>query len=467
MIIKRYGLTPDLMGQNDWFICGSDSGEPSEWIYLGKLSEYGQRHKVKFDISKEKVVAIVGKRGQGKSYTLGSLIEGLCTKELNTTISSTKKQRGVILFDTLNIFQWMNIQVSGTADQSDEMKTQSRILKTWNLDPISLDVDVWIPKGYRFKLSSPNFKDLCIKVSDFSLDDWSAIFNIDIVREIKGQYFTEVFQKVVNIGWEDTNNEFHNPNVNYSISDLINCIQNDKDNELSIYRPETRRAIMQQLRSYEMHPMFNSPGTSLQELIKPGRISVILINSLPEDLRGVLVSVIIRRLLQERAGASQAAKDLLINSNLNKSQIEERIDFIKNSVPKSWVVIDEAQNIIPAGKYSSATESLIKFVKEGRNFGLSFIVTTQQPKSLDPNILSQVETFIIHKLVSLNDIEYILDNLKSPLPSEIKDNHNKITMKDLIRDISVGQAVLSDTNTARAFILEIRPRVSAHGGFEA
>lgn len=465
--MKRYGLFPEMRAEGDWCLCGSESGEPREWLFLGRLAEYGRRYNVKFDITREKVIAVVGKRGQGKSYTLGSLIEGLCTSDSESPIGVTTKQRGVLLFDTLNIFQWMNVPVSSAEHQSAEMKNQAAVLRSWGIPSVPLDVDVWIPAGYRYRLSSAIFKDLYLNVPDFSLDDWSSLLDLDIVRDIKGQYFTEVFQKVVDLGWTDTEGSYHRPNKNYMIWDLIECIQNDEDNELSIYRADTRRAVLQQLRAYERHPIFSGSGTPLPQLIAPGRVSVVLLNSLPEDLRGVLVSVIVRRLLQERAEASEAVKDLLINPDLDEDQRRQKRELVASSVPKSWVVIDEAQNVIPAGKRTSATASLVKFVKEGRNFGLSFVVTTQQPRALDPNVLSQVETFIVHKLVSQSDIDYILDNLKSPLPAEIKDNNVNISIRELIRDIGVGQAVVSDTNTPRCFVMEVRPRLSAHGGFEA
>jgi len=465
--MRRYGLYPEMREQGDWIICGSESGEPKEWFLLGRLSEYGRRYNVKFDVTKEKVMAIVGKRGQGKSYTLGSVVEGLCTADSESAIATTSKQRGVLLFDTLNIFQWMNIPVFSAEQQSGEMKNQAMTLRSWDLPSVPLDVDVWIPAGYRYRLSSSTSKDLYLNVSDFSLDDWSAMLDLDIVRDIKGQYFTEVFQKVVDIGWTDADGTYHRHNRNYMIWDLIECIQNDEDNASSIYRQDTRRAVLQQLRAYERHPIFSGSGTPLSQLISPGRASVVLLNSLPEDLRGVLVSVIIRRLLQERAEASEAVKDLLINPNLSEEQRRDKEKLVADSVPKAWVVIDEAQNVIPAGRRTSATTSVVKYVKEGRNFGLSFVVTTQQPRSLDPNVLSQVETFIVHKLVSQADIDYILDNLKSPLPTEIKDDNATISIKELIRDIGVGQAVVSDTNSPRCFVMEVRPRVSAHGGFES
>lgn len=465
--MKRYGLFPEMKASGNSCLCGSESGEPKEWLFLGRLSEYGRRYNVNFDVSREKVIAIVGKRGQGKSYTLGSLVEGLCTSESESAIGYTNKQRGVLLFDTLNIFQWMNVPVIPAEHQSTEMKNQVSVLQSWSIPYVPLDVDVWIPAGYRYRLSSTSFKDLYLNVPDFSLDDWSSLLDLDIVRDIKGQYFTEVFQKVVDLGWTDTQGSYHRPNRNYMIWDLIECIQNDEDNELSVYRSDTRRAVLQQLRAYERHPTFSGSGTPLHELITPGRASVVLLNNLPEDLRGVLVSVLVRRLLQERAEASEAQKDLLINPNLSPEQRKDKEELVASSVPKSWVIIDEAQNVIPAGKRTSASASLVKFVKEGRNFGLSFVVTTQQPRALDPNVLSQVETFIVHKLVSQSDVDYILDNLKSPLPLEIKDNNESISIRELIRDIGIGQAIVSDTNTSRCFVIEVRPRVSAHGGFEA
>ena len=465
--MKRYGLFPELTPEGEWALCGSESGDPQEWTYLGRLSEYGRRYKVKFDVTKEKVIAIVGKRGQGKSYTLGSLIEGLCTSEAQTSISLSKKQRGLLVFDTLNIFQWTNIRVTEAAQQSDEMRSQASIMAGWDINSESLDVDVWVPAGYRYASYSNTFREFCLNVSDFSLEDWGALLDLDVIRDIKGQYLTEVFQKVISIGWTDELGQEHEPNPAYGLEHLIECVELDSDNNLSVYRADTRRAVLQQLRAYSRHPIFAGPGTPLSELIRPGRASIILLNRLPEDLRGIIVSVIVRRLLQERAEASEAAKDLLINPSLEQSSREAREQLVAEAVPKTWVVVDEAQNLIPAGKRTSATTSLIKLVKEGRNFGLSFVVTTQQPRALDPNVLSQVETFMVHKLVSQADVDYILDNLKSSLPSDIKDDTSSISIRELIRDIGVGQVIVSDTNTARCFVMEVRPRVSAHGGFEA
>ena len=81
--------------------------------------------------------------------------------------------------------------------------------------------------------------------------------------------------------------------------------------------------------------------------------------------------------------------------------------------------------------------------------------------------MSQTETFFIHRLVSQADIEAVLSNLKSPPPEELKDESKTLKFQELIRELPVGYVAVSDANTARAFALQVRPRISAHGGFEA
>lgn len=147
---------------------------------------------------------------------------------------------------------------------------------------------------------------------------------------------------------------------------------------------------------------------------------------------------------------------------------EQRQELKKKAaqkVPPSWVSIDEAQNILPSERRTTATDTLIRFVREGRNYGLSFIVATQQPTAIDQRILAQVDTIMAHKLTVQSDIDYVRRNLKSNLPSDVKYSNVQLSFDELMRSLDVGQAFISDTETSRGFILEVRPRVSVHGGF--
>jgi hypothetical protein len=79
--------------------------------------------------------------------------------------------------------------------------------------------------------------------------------------------------------------------------------------------------------------------------------------------------------------------------------------------------------------------------------------------------LAQVDTLIVHKLTVQSDIDYIRKNIKSNLPEEVKYSNLVFNFDELIRSLDVGQALVSNTETDRAFLMEVRPRISVHGGF--
>jgi hypothetical protein len=91
--------------------------------------------------------------------------------------------------------------------------------------------------------------------------------------------------------------------------------------------------------------------------------------------------------------------------------------------------------------------------------------TTQQPSAIDSRILAQVDTMIIHRLTVQQDIEYVKRNLKSALPDEIKYSGRNLAFDESLRSLDVGQALVSNTELDRAFFMDVRPRITIHGGF--
>ena len=72
---------------------------------------------------------------------------------------------------------------------------------------------------------------------------------------------------------------------------------------------------------------------------------------------------------------------------------------------------------------------------------------------------------MVHKLTVQGDIDYIRKNIKSNLPEEVKYGNSSLDFDQIIRSLDVGQALVSNTETDRAFIMDVRPRISVHGGF--
>jgi len=459
--MKKFTVKPKLSASTTVRV-GEQIGSTGDWLFLGRLSETGSLTSVHFDVGSEHVVAFFGKRGSGKSFALGSFLEGLCPRSPESTISNISRARGIVLFDPLGVFQWMDVPLDESVELPILME-QLRLRRGWPLATEPLDVKVWHPRGTRTETTPSHHADFAIDYADLNAADWGDLLNVDILQDRMGQLLNDAYVKVVIEGWFDGKRRYE-PKTDYVADDLISCVRGDTE-LLANYQPETRRAVIQQLTVYRRNPLFADQGTRLTEFLRPGQLSVLVMNKLSDELRLVLVMTIIRKVIEARVTASEDEKHLKIRSDLTDEERAVLERRLAQAVPPCWIVVDEAQNVLPSERRTAATDILVKLVREGRNFGISFMVTTQQPTALDQRILSQVDTIIAHKLTVQSDIEYVRRNLKSNLPEEVKYGNTVLQFDELMRSLDVGQALVSNTEAPRSFLLEIRPRVSVHGGF--
>ena len=75
------------------------------------------------------------------------------------------------------------------------------------------------------------------------------------------------------------------------------------------------------------------------------------------------------------------------------------------------IILEEAQNYIPE-KYRRDRESIAKKVferiaREGRKYGVSLVVSSQRPSELSRTVLSQCNSFIVHRLQNPDDQKYV------------------------------------------------------------
>jgi len=459
-LAQKYKTQPLVARRNPNVELGSGT---REWVLLGRLAEVGPPKLVRLGLDYEHVLSIVGKRGSGKSFTLGSFLEGLCTTERETPLGLLEHRRAALLFDTLNIFQWMTAPVSA-GETSVHVEAQNRELTKWNLSPVQLNVDLWVPAGYENRVTN-RARPLRIRTRDMTAADWAALLGVDVVQDIMGQLVAHVIQNVTVRGWTHRDGTSISPQGDYGLQHVLDCLE--QDSQLSVdFTPGSIRAVRQRLQAYADGQLFGETGTPLNELLVPGRLSVVLLSGIPDDERLALIYLLIRKLLQERAAASEAAKSQELgfaDDPIDRARIAETLS---SAPPKSWVIIDEAQNVFPSEKQTSASATLLKFVREGRNFGLSLAFTTQQPTAIDSRIMAQVDTFVVHTLTVDRDIAAVRSNLKAPEPSSIMLDGKAISFLDAIRRLNVGQAFVSAVDTERSIFVDIRPRVSVHGGFE-
>src|ERR1700728_5252344 len=67
---RKYDIEPRMLGE---VRLGSDNGDNVVWA--GRLAERGDPYRIMFDGSENFVVLEVGKRGSGKSFGMGALLE--------------------------------------------------------------------------------------------------------------------------------------------------------------------------------------------------------------------------------------------------------------------------------------------------------------------------------------------------------------------------------------------------------
>ena len=84
------------------------------------------------------------------------------------------------------------------------------------------------------------------------------------------------------------------------------------------------------------------------------------------------------------------------------------------------IVLEEAQNYISENSDSVAKVVFEKIAREGRKYGVSLIVCSQRPSELSKTVLSQCNSYIIHRLQNPDDQRYI-KGLVSSASSDILD----------------------------------------------
>ncbi|MGQ9720497.1 MAG: ATP-binding protein [Candidatus Jordarchaeum sp.] len=399
--------------------------------------------KVLLDGVKPHVVFISGHRGSGKSYTMGVIAEELAESRLGIA---------TVLVDPMGIFWSMKYP--------NWEKRELESLDKWNLSPKGYDnVKVFIPIGFYDKVPEQT-KDapFSLRPSELTADDWCHTFSIERFSTL-GLLTEQVIEKVKNgykASIDDREVDIPGKGDNYTIDDLIICIENSTDiiSEDRGFRRDTRRALIARFSSAKQWGVFSAKGTSLMDLAAPNQVSVIDVSQLDDSLRALVIGILARRILKVRSQISRIEE---------ASQLGEAVDEkVEAEIPVTWLMIDEAHLLAPSRGVTAASDPLIDYAKLGRKPGCGLVLVTQQPSATDSRILSQLDILITHYLSYEPDINAFIKRSPAEVPLEVKDS-------GFLRNIPIGTTIVSDESITsnRALVVKIRPRLSQHSGREA
>lgn len=453
--------------QSKAVIFGSETeGEaPSNAILVGKVEETHPGHSLYnynlwLSTDFPSIIMIYGRRGTGKSYTMGTLAEGLISRGNNISISQSRY--AILLIDTLGQF-W---QITFPPPKSE--KQQLSDLANWGLKPNGYsNVQVFVPIGYN--KYADNWMDFSITISDLDLEDWCGLLQVDRYADRIGQLMGQVYEKVLNDGYThaerdpDTGNVVHQhqvqPKESYNLDDLIECLDFDLEinSKSQGYERATIRALRSRLADMRTWRVLSEHGTSIEEIFKAGLLTVINVSEADYSLKTLITGILTKKIFKARAEARAREEISRITNKPNE----------KPSIPPGWLFLDEAHNYCPESGIVSSKEWLIRYAKEGRSLGLGLVGTTQQPSALSTKLTSQINILICHGLAFSQDIAAVEARILNDMFEQIIINGEEIKtsiLERVLRNLDRGEALVSSTGVNRVFLGRIRPRSAAHGG---
>jgi len=166
-----------------------------------------------------------------------------------------------------------------------------------------------------------------------------------------------------------------------------------------------------------------------------GSINIIDLSLLPSEILFVIVSVLSRVIFEAHQRFRRMTGTILPTTLV----VEEAHNFIKR--------YDGDSDEITANKLCS--QSFEKIAKEGRKFGLGLMLSSQRPSELSQTVLSQCNSFLLHRLVNDKDQEMV----KKLVPDNLGSILNELPILPTKKAILLGWAapipIIVEMNTLK------------------
>jgi hypothetical protein len=402
-------------------VLGSEENPGKGLLSIGNYMalDHSRGGAVYLDALKPHAILICGKRGYGKSYTMGCLLEELAFLE-----PAIKKRLASLVIDTMGIF-W-------TMDHPNAFEAPR--LKSWDLTPAGLETEIFVPAGKveAYRKRNIDVKPFSIPIRELSGSQWCRIFNIEEVSP-PGILLVRAIESLRER--EDA----------YSFEEILSEIAGDARSDEA-----SKGAAENYFRAVNSWGLFLKEGTTLSELVSGGKTTILDVSTLEnENVCAAAVSILAGRLYEARLEARRAYEKKLMGEKTDEEEF-----------PMVWLFIDEAHIFVPAKTEGLASKVLInRCLRQGRQPGLSLILATQRPASLHPDVVSQSDLLICHRLTASDDILALETSRPLYMQESIQAYLKKMGSER-------GAALIVDDHSESVHLVRIRPRLSWHGGGE-
>ncbi len=376
---------------------------------------------VLIDLMKPHVILISGKRGSGKSYSAGAVLEEILKLE-----PEVGEKVAAVVFDPVGIYWSMKIP----------NEQQKDLLNEWSLKPRGFqNLKVYVPaelkKSYE-EAGVPVDYALSLSPREFSPDDWILAFNLEKTSEFA-------------VALEKNLSELLANEQDFTIEDISTKIRDD-----TFSSQHVKNVLISFLEVAKSWGIFSQKGLNLSEIVKPNQVSVIDLSRVHGEewgVRNLLATWITRQVYRERVIARKEEELAKVEGSEKKEKI----------FPLTWLIFEEAHNFVPSDRKTVSTDSVLTIAKQGREPGVSLVVITQMPNKVHQDVLSQTDIVISFRLTSRDDLQALHAVMQTYVAEELQKYIN-----DLPR--WPGAAIILDDNLEKIFTVNIRPRLSWHSG---
>lgn len=407
---KNFGVKEDFKGDPPTINIGHLTYDKSTEVELSQQALFG-RH-----------CAVVGTTGGGKSYTVSRLLEGMIenknkaiiidpTGEYSNFDIDTKIACKPLILSSDSFFHYSNLTVSDLfvllrpsgQVQSPKLMEAIKSLKILRILEKNIDNDF---------ITKPDENTYSIKITDAIREEIKVSNNTILKAGQLMRPFNRVYSKFIN-EIEGLNSDFSIESLSFQlVKECINDVDFNNHNKWgAINNNHATNCISLILR---VNNLINNPEFSkVFGFGKQKNDADELINGINDFINGDLK---ILRIGFEQVSFDFQAREILANA-VGKFLLE----LARNKkFEKSPIVlfVDEAHQFLNKkvkDEYFESTElnSFDSIAKECRKYGLFLCIATQMPRDIPNGTLSQIGTFISHRLINHQDKEAIANACSS------------------------------------------------------
>lgn len=397
-----------------------------QYVQMGQA--FSLSNPIYLDVSRAHAMLIVGKRGGGKSYTMGSIAEGLA--DIDPEVA---KNLAFVLLDTMGVYWSMKYP----------NKKEDKLLKNWGLDAKGLDVQIYVPGGFYNKYKEDGIPvdfPFYVQPKELATEDWLNAFKLKVDDNV-----AVAIQRVIN--------KLLELDKNFEIDDIIKLCENDTRLD-----DKTKLAVINRFENAKTWGIFSKNGTPIKDILIAGKVTVMDFSpyvALPGgwEVKAMTLGIIAKKIFVERMLVRKREELFDI---VNKTQVLKKSE-VKEDLPMPWLIVDEAHEFLPRDEIAPSSQALITILREGRQPGVSLILATQQPAKIHTDAITQSDIVLAHRLTSSFDLEAL---------DKIFLSYNSKGSKALFNSMprTKGCAIIMDDKNERLHTMQVKPRVTWHGG---